>query len=249
MDVSGIDLKYIKAFDLNYTAAEDMLNKPPENAPPKEQRKIRKRLIAFEDREQEYPPEVTAFVGEDVSDKDYFDFLKACHDFTEKYDADKKQRFYDCAADLTDKAKSALWDILCAGGCADFKKIGANAEITFNYLSSYTRTLILYNPSGLPAQADFLNFTDGSFEKREGKYILSGEAFNFDEDKYFPFSVSFTDAEERVDVFRADEHSFTVTPWDYLQSIADGIISKNELSDEYLNERERVLLPLLYDIS
>lgn len=107
----------------------------------------------------------------------------------------------------------------------------------------------MHNASDLPEQADFLDFTDGAFENTQGKYLLSGEAFNFSEDKYVPFTVGFTDAEVRVDIFRADEHDFTGTPWDYLQSTAYGIISKNELSGEYLNEREKELLPLLYDIS
>lgn len=252
MEVSKIDINLIEDFDLNYTIAKEVFKVEPVSASVKKQKKIRKWIEKTLVEDEAYPREVMNFIGEDVPNEDYFKFLKACHDYIKLNGTHRKQLFDKYSVDLTEEVKSAIYALLEHDGyCSNIRKVGTDAQIDVEDSVNFNRTLTLVNAYGIPeGRFAGLSFDNGTLVKQDGEYRLSGEAVNCDEDgSSIPFTVCFTDAKVDVTVFRADEQLFYDTPWDYLKSVANNILDKYILSADYLNDREKELLPLIAEIS
>ena len=116
--------------------------------------------------------------------------------------------------------------------------------------SAYTWSITLKNATGIPENYDCLCFSEDSLiEKEDGTYILKGTKNNWDCDIYdAPFAISFTDATVDINVFNATKQPFMTSPWLHLFSIASVILDKYYLPGDYLNEKEKALLPLLSEI-
>ena len=255
MDISKIDFSYIELFDLSYESAESVFGIDPIAAPAKKQKKIRKYIQQnYIDSEIYSPacPEVMQYVGKEVSDKDFIEFIKACHDYVQINGTHKKQLFNEFSTDFSEEVKAALWALLerdCHLG--NFRMVGENAQIDVDNGAGYDRTLTLVNATGVPkGRVDNLSFEHGSLIKQDYEYILSGEAEDYDEDSSNFFSIRFTDAKVDIVLSKAGEGLFMQTPWTHLESIAVDIFDKYiYLPAEYLNDREREILPLIAEIS
>lgn len=250
MDVSKIDIKFVESLGLQYNSAKYFFETEPVDAPAKIQKKIRKRIEKYHIPAETYPPEVMQYIGKDVSDEDFLKFLKECYDWVELNDTQKKQLFDEASTDLTEEVKDAIQTLIeDYDYYGNIRKVGKDAQFDVGYNAGYDRTLTLVNASGVPEGSfDCLSFEDGSLIKQSDEYILSGEAENYD-DSTTPFSIRFTDAKVDVTLFRADEQSSSVTPLEYLASIAGNILNKHLfLPSEYLNSKEKELLPLITEI-
>lgn len=252
MDISKIDIDIIELFDLSYKNAKDDFGVEPIDASAKMRKKIRKWIEKTYIAGGNYPENVMQYIGKEVSDEDFIKFIKACYDQVELDDTRKKQLFDKSTVDFTKEVKDALRIVIEEECCfAKVRKVGKNAQFDVGYHDGYDRTLTLVNASGLPEENfDYLDFENGSLIKQGDEYILSGKAENYDDDSTTPFSIRFTDAEVDVTLFRASEQISTETPWHHLATIAGNILSKQlNLSGDYLNDREKELLPLIQEIS
>ena len=79
MDISGIDIGFIKEFGSIYTAANKVFGADPAAASAKQQKKIRKWIEKNYFADRNYPEEVMHFIGKKVSNEGFFEYLKACH--------------------------------------------------------------------------------------------------------------------------------------------------------------------------
>ncbi|MCH5303294.1 MAG: DUF3878 family protein [Ruminococcus sp.] len=251
MDISKIDKNLIERFDSSYTIAEYVFGVEPIAASAKTQKKIRKWIEKNYIGDEIYHQNVMRYIGKEVSDKRFLEFIKACHDQIQLNGTRKKQLFDKFSVDLTEEVKNAIWELLEYDVyCSNVRKAGNDAQINVGYTTGCERTLTLVNASGIPeGRIDCLSFENGAFIKQDDEYILSGEVENYEEDLSTSFSIRFTDAKIDTPLFRADEQLFLDTPWDYLESIAGAILDKYILSAEYLNDREKELLPLIAEIS
>lgn len=251
MDISKISFNFIELFDLSYTTAQAVFGTDPAAAPPKMQKKIRKWVQKTYIGQEAYPPGVAKFIGGDISDADFIRFLKACHNHVQENGTHKKQLFEIFSSELPEDAKHALWALLEHDPyCGSIRKVGADAQIDIEYGAGYDRTLTLHNASCIPeGDFDCLSFENGSLVKPGNEYRLVGEAQNYDTDICTPFAIHFTDAKVDIRLYRSDEQTFSGTPWMHLQSIASTILNKYFLPGDYLNAREKELLPLLAEIS
>ena len=245
MDISGIDIGFIKEFGSIYTAANKAFGADPAAASAKQQKKIRKWIEKNYFADRNYPEEVMHFIGKKVSNEGFFEYLKACHEQIQSYGTQAKQSFDESSAGLTDEVKRAdltlLENYLYFG---NIRKSGNDALINVDFGGSYDRTLTLINASGIPeGKTDWLSFENGSLIKQDDEYILNGEV----EDET-PFAIRFSDARVDITLFRADEQMYGGTPWMYLKTVASDILDKYALSSEYLNDREKELLPLIAEI-
>ena len=255
MDISKIDDKFIEIFALSYISAQSYFETEPVDASAKMQKKIRKRIEKYYIPDEDYPENVMQYIGKDVSDEDFLKFLKACNkaccDQIELNITQKKQLFNQASVDFTEEVRDALWAKI-SEECffAKVRKVGKDAQIDVGYNEGYKRTLTLVNVSGLPEESfDYLAFENGSLIKRGDEYILSGEAENHDDDSTTPFSIRFTDAKVDITLFQAGEQLFWETPWAHIQTIAAEILRKHFfLPGDYLNDREKELLPLITEL-
>ena len=116
--------------------------------------------------------------------------------------------------------------------------------------SAYTWSITLRNATCIPDNYDCLCFSkDSLIEKEDNTYILKGTKNNWDDDIYDdPFAISFTDAIVNINVFNATEQPFMTSPWLHLFSIASVILDKYYLPGDYLNDKEKALMPLLSEL-
>lgn len=251
MDISEIDINDIELFDLSYVIAKDVFRAEPVSASANKQKKIRKWIEKTYLAGETFPQKVMQCIGKEVSNEDFFEFLKACHEQVQLNGTQKKQLFDKSSAGLTEEVKSAIWTLLeQAVYFGNIRKVGNNAQIDVDYSAGCDRTLTLINAAGIPeGKFDCLSFENGSLVKQDDEYRLIGEAENYEESLSAPFAISFTDAKVDVTLFRADEQLFIETPWTYLQSVAGEILYKYMLPGKYLNDREKELLPLIAEIS
>ncbi len=133
----------------------------------------------------------------------------------------------------------------------DFSQNENDIIITLIYTSAFCEKLVLKN-----ATIDKLTFEDlfsSSFTqvlRNENFYELKGQAFVLNQDKTVDFSLFFESAETNIDIFSALKADMDNSPWNYLQNIADEIITKHYfLGENNLNSTEKQILPLVAGIS
>lgn len=164
---------------------------------------------------------------------------------------DKKQLFDKASVDLLEEVKSAIWALLDTDFyCKKICQKGTDAWIVVENCETFDRTLILKDVSCVPEDDyDCLSFENGSLIKDGDEYKLIGEMIDYDQDTYTPFAICFTNAKVDISLFKADEAAFCGTPWLHLQSVCSTILDKCFLGGEYLNDREKEILPLIVEIS
>lgn len=251
MDISHVDTEYLDYFSMSYMAAYHKFGVEPQNATAEQQKKIRKWLDKRYIDGESFPEDIQKCISQQVSDAAFIEFLKACHDRTERIETEAKQRFDAFAADLSKEVRSALWDLIsCTAYCNAFSRCGEDVVLPVEDCATYRRTLILKNATGLPEEkADCLSFQPTSFTKQDGTYCLVGEAEEYEKDTQTLFAVRFTDAVVKVELFRADAQTFAGNPWNHLSFLAYEILQKHDLPGKFLNEKETALLPLLSEIA
>jgi len=249
MDVSGIDFNYLELFDLAYTIAQGIFDTEPATASLKTKKRIRRWVLKTYCDDASFPRQVEAYIRKDVSDEAFIDFLKACHDHVQTHGTHQKQLFDRSAAELPKDVKAALWSLFETGSYFTIRPEGENAVISVDFGSCYERTLTLKNVACLPDGDAMISFENGSLVRQEGLYVLVGIQESWEEEMETPVAVRFTDASVKVTLSRADQDLFSDTPWLHLTATASAILDKCFLPGDYLNDREKALLPLLAQLS
>ena len=249
MDVSGIDFNYLELFDLAYTIAQGIFDTEPATASLKTKKRIRRWVLKTYCDDASFPRQVEAYIRKDVSDEAFIDFLKACHDHVQTHGTHQKQLFDRSAAELPKDVKAALWSLFETGSYFTIRPEGENAVISVDLGSCYERTLTLNNATCLPDADAMISFENGTLVRQDGLYVLVGIQESWEEETEIPVAVRFTDASVKVTLSRADQDLFSDTPWLHLTSTASAILDKCFLPGDYLNDREKALLPLLAQLS
>lgn len=143
-----------------------------------------------------------------------------------------------------------IFKILCENGqyYGDIRWDGEDITLDVASCAAYDIHLTLKDVSGVPEKFDCLCLTSDSFAMSGDTYSLTGEYDIWDDDKYQPFTITFTDAVTDIRIYDANKETFTASPWLYLLSIGCNILDKYYLPGDYFNEKERALLPLLGEI-
>ena len=132
-----------------------------------------------------------------------------------------------------------------------------NAVLQVESTSAYTLTLILENATNVPTDYDYLYFSDKSLARIDDNlFCLMGEYEKWDsentnnniDDTFDDFSITFTNAQIDIKIFDATKQSLLSSPWHTLLSIASSILNKCQLPGNYLNKKEKTILPLLGEI-
>ena len=251
MDVSKIDINYLEIFDLSYRVAQNIFEIAPENASAKKQKKIRKWIEKSDIDGEAFPKTVLKYISKEVSDTDFIEFVKSCHDYIQLHGSWKEQLFKKFSVELSEEVQSAIWCLLEHGYYGSrLHKNGTDTLIDVEHCSAYRRTLILTNASGVPeGNFDYLSFENGSLTKKGEEYVLVGEAENWTDDTSFPFAIRFETARVEIKEFRADVETFADTPWKHLPIIASDILSKYLLPGYKSSQREEDTLPLIIEIA
>lgn len=250
MDITKIDNNDLEFICLWYTVAKDVFGVEPCAASTKTKKKIRKWIYKTYIVGADYSQEVMNYVAKEVSDKEFFDFLKVCYDQIQLYGTNKKQIFDKNSADLAEDVKNAIWALLNTDAyCARPQQEGTQVQFVIDNCEAFDRTLILLEATDVPqGDYDCLSFENGSLLKEGDEYKLVGETIDYGQDACIPFVIRFTNAKVHIRLYKATE-TFNGTPWLQLESICSAILDKYFLSGECFNDYEKEILPLLVEIS
>ncbi len=251
MDISKIDYNFIEIFSCYYSVICDVYGNPDEKSPT-EQKKIRKWVEKTYLNEVDFPNNVKKYISTDVSNLDFFDFLKSCYVQVKNEGTKQKQLFDKNAVDFPENVKNALWKIVQDGFLASETTI-LDQDIYINCVetSSCRITLILKNASGVPKETvDYISFDGiGTFIKDEEGYRLVGVTYNYEKEFEQSLVIRFSDVEIKEDIFDATSSVFSTDPWDYLVEAVSDIIEKEKYIGKYcFNEKEKDLLPLFEEL-
>ena len=138
-------------------------------------------------------------------------------------------------------------------------------KLYLGYSCTSEFVLTLKNANGAPTdESNCYDFSKGYLTKQGDKYVLSGESVGcedinnlFDlikaakaDDIREPFSVTFTDAEFSYFLYKEPDVCYAQVPYVfnvYIESVAQAITEKANISESFLNDREKALLPLMRD--
>ncbi len=251
MDITKLDIYDIELFDLANTVAEQVFGIEPIKASPKKQKKIRKWVNKTYIDLEELPKKVLCFVDKSKSDFEFIEFMAECSKYIKEKGTLKRQRFDKVSEDFSEDVKKAFLDLFeTIEDCENIEKQKNKIIFTLDESDSHTRKLVLYTSAeNALSKFDMLQFRDAQIFKEESGYKLICEAANFEEETIFPIGIFFDNATVEVNIYRADNTEFGLTPWNTLVSIATEILSKKELGDKYFNEQEKELMPLIKEIS
>lgn len=248
MDVSNIDIEIIDEFDTFYMLICGVLNADKDNPSPKMQKKIRKKLYNDFLRNGNYPKRVSKFFSNDVSDSDFIDFFKSCSEYISTYGNAQMQRFDKAASSLAEDVKDALWSFMSLSSPIAHDKSANTVTAVLENSNAFCRTLTLHGATCPDILYDFISFDGGSLVFCDGVYKLAGMATNYDGETEIPFIISFTHASVSTQIFDATKTSFANDPWTHLEIIATSIVDKQAFPGEHFNEKEKKILPLLFDL-
>ncbi len=251
MDISAIDAALIEFFGSAYDIATEIFDCEPNIASPGKQKKIRKWIEKNYIDESSLPKKFLKYASKEVSNAEFFEFFRSCAESVKEKGTQKKQRFDKFSEGLEENVKEALWWILDHDV---FPYVAESVENGFRFElengGAYCRNLILTD-AFLPelSENEFLSFENGSLIKDGEQYKLVGERMNYEDDTAQPFVLRFSAARVEVSLFSAVCFDFD-SPWLNLQAMAAAIVDKYSfLSEKYLNDAEKELLPLLVELA
>lgn len=216
------------------------------------QRKLRKLVKKlYNTRHDELPDEIRSFI-EKESDADVLSFLKNCSCRYNDLISEKKNSLCDQLSFLDENSRSTLIQMFYSFGYWPVTELlDKDIRMYFEETTTYIKQLTLKNvknfvPALVGASVENCSIV---FNREEKRYCICGKAETFSGDGLIDVNVSFDDAEVELSIVNpcCDNISFE-NPWDYLGVLSDSICAKSDIHREYLNEKEKSLIPLLRDI-
>lgn len=252
MDISKLDFNFLELFAMYYSVSCNVFDCKPEEQTHKKQAKIRKWIQKTYINGNDFPDNIKNCLSNNVRNTDFFHFLKDCFTLVEKEGTKQEQLFNKAAVDLTQEARQALSRLL-EFGCRATNIILRDNDACIKYAdcSAYSGFLILKNITDVSIKnADYINFDGvGTFTKNSDGYRLIGLAEDWENDTEFPVTFNFSDVQVKTEVYNATTCLFNNTPWLHLVEIGADILDKQtDLYGYELNEKEKVIQPLLEEI-
>lgn len=248
MDISKIKSDYIEQFYDFYEFARNRFDIEPVEAPRDKQKKIRKWIEKECLSEEQYPKYVTKYIDKDISDSEFFEFMKACHSYVEEHGTWRQQTIEKAADGLEAETKAELLRLLQSCHMCFVSQDGRETRLR-SVEDGYGCAIVLENCQDIhETPFDYVDFSGGTLAKNNDEYIIVGEAVNDEEDTYEPFIARFTSARVEYKVFNQCEKTLYISPWVFLIDTASNIISKSEAAVDLFNQKEKALLPLLAEL-
>lgn len=108
----------------------------------------------------------------------------------------------------------------------------------------------LTDVSGLPEEAeDGWTLWCSDIRSDGDGYVFVGEAEGPESDECMDVQLRFSDVTVELESVRGDPAQAHAAPWWMLAMLAEGVIRKSEVAPQLLNDRERELLPLLWEVT
>lgn len=253
MDIKLLSTEQLEILGLGYSVAKEVFEVEPINASKKLKRKIVKWFYkTYIDND---------FITEciidfyEYSDNELLEVFKKCNELVAEKEHSDNARFENFCIDFNEDTIDAINCVFEQDfDVSSIKKDGSNLILQVYFGNSFNRFLILENAYGLPIGQNLdLQFHKESFAKNNDEYILAGEAFDYsceDQDSVFPFAIKFKNAFVETKIYNAFSTRFDVdNPWEYLQSVSNEILRKSTLKVDFLNAKEKKLLPLISELS
>lgn len=234
---------------LAYEAATENFDLEPTNATPREQKKICKWIYKYYLSREAFG-ELFADSNRELSDTEFLDFAKQCLDKVRLLQEAEKDNLRNLLIDFNEKAINAFERLTNdTFYFTNFYTNGNDIKIPVDGATSFTHFLVLENADNVPDVAFHCMWNAKVFFDNEAnRYILSGVLDNWDTDTETEFEITFTDAHVEITVMSAVSAFDRESPWDYLIDIAENIIRKYSFSADYLNEKEKAILPLIAEL-
>lgn len=249
MDISKIDLNFIEIFSLIYSVAKGIFEVEPIEASEKKQKQIRKWANKTYIKDEDFPKKVLKFVDDTRSDAEFIAFLKECFDYIEEKGSWKKQLFEKATTEFSPEVKKAFLELFEFGDNGCVKQEEGKIVFTVDETYAYKRELILHTKEeNFISDSDTFNFADAQILRDENGYRLVCCVEDLNDEVWRPINIFFTDATINIEVFRADQRAFDGCPWEHLAWIAYDILDKCSLNGDYLNSKEKALIPLLKEL-
>ncbi len=257
MDISKLNNDIIEDFGCKYFVAKYQFDVEPEKATPKMQRKIYKWLYKVFFIDYSENEEQKAILNSFHTNAELFDFMYECSKACERIQERKKQEFNDVTADFSFEVKKAFEELSEDGYIPEDGVIVIDNTLSFDLSGfGYHRQLILTTDKTYSFnEFNYFLLGETKLNKTVDGYVLSfpgelKEDYNDSENTESTKQVEifFTDAKVQIDLCRSDLAYFN-SPWEFLTLFVSEIIGKASLGEQYLNEKENALLPLLKEIS
>lgn len=244
-----LDINYIELFALAYSVAEAFFKVDPIQASARKQRKIRKWVYKNYVEDEELPQKVLRYLDTLKDDRAFIAFLKDCADYIEENGTWKQQLYERAAVDFSEPVRKAFEYLFFETGyCEYFETKENQILLTVDDNDSHKRTLILHNPDECTLSSyEYLEFSEGQLLKLETGYKLVCAGYDSEQDRTILITFFFEYATCEIQLFKADDDG-REKPWEKLEIIANCILGKSHLGEEYLNQQEKELLPLLKEI-
>lgn len=162
----------------------------------------------------------------------------------------RKQQLYDKATEeFPETVNQAFRHLFFETGYCEKIEIREDEILLYiEEIDSYRQILTLHHTGeNQLGNYDFLEFDEAQILKENTGYRLVCFAFDSVRDLSFPITIHFTHATCEIEVFCADDEG-RENPWEKLEFISNMILSKQHLGEEYLNQKELALLPLLKEL-
>lgn len=187
------------------------------------------------------------FFDDSKTDLEVIEFMDECFNYVKEHGTKKGQLLRKAIAEFSDDVKKAFLQLFeTVVFCEEVKQEAGKLIFTLDEAGSYKWKLILYTDDIGSQGGKFgvLNFQDAQIIKKDNGYRLICREENYEQDTEKIENIFFDKAVTEIDIFRADKR-FDSNPWETLSMIAIDILYKEDLGEEYLNQKERELIPLL----
>lgn len=245
-----LDINYIDLFSWAYNFAMDVFKVEPTQASARKQRAIRKWVYKrYVDRD-DLPEKVLKYLDSLESDCEFMEFLKDCADYIEEHGTWKQQLYENVAGEFPESVNKAFKYLFFEIGYCENIEIREDELVLYvEELDSYRQVLTLHQTGENKVENyDCLEFNEAQILKDKTGYKLICIAYDYVQELSVPMSMHFEYATCEVELFRADDEG-RGNPWEKLEFISSMILSKLNLREEYLNQAEIALLPLLKELS
>lgn len=250
MDITTLDFNFIELFSIAYSVSKQVFEVDPLTTTPKFQKKIRKWINKTYIKDNDLPKKVLKFADDSKSDLEFIEFIAECFKYVEEKGTLKKQLFNKVSMNFSQDVKKAfiyLIDDMVA--CQSFESEENKVIFTLDEFFSYRRKLILHTTEKREIKHfDIFNFDNAQILKDENGYSFICEATNCEEDITEIISIPFKTATTQIDIYRADRRDFSDSPWETLSLTASDILEKSNVGEEYFNQKELNLMPLLKEL-
>lgn len=250
MDISTIEIGYIESCAYFYEQATECFGTDPVSASAETLQKTRKWL------ERNFIPvdmrrkDLSEYLGKQVSDKDFFEFLEACYNRLSSINETRKETFEQNASKLNDNVKDAVFGLIEYDHyCKPFSENGKDIHFIIEETASFRRVLTLVDADPLPkSKFDCIVCKTLLFDEPSNRYQLVSVLENWEDDTTKDCTIAFSDARIDTTVTNALSTLSLCSAWDIVTHAASDILQKHSLPGDYCNEQEKAVLPILADL-